>query len=75
MISAQDIMDIISLPDDEQNVVISLVRSFKGNKKNRDQERLAEIRGRHLLMESITMEEIDRIIHEDAEKKYGFIEG
>lgn len=65
MISAQDIRDIASLQPEEQTVVLSLVKSFKLSvEQNEDQKKLAEIRAKHLATNPMTMEEIDRIIHE-----------
>lgn len=65
MISAQDIRDIASLQPEEQTVVLSLVKSFKlCSEQNEDQKRLAEIRAKHLDNNPMTMEEIDKIIHE-----------
>lgn len=65
MISAQDIRDIASLQPEEQTVVLSLVKSFKlCSEQNEDRKRLAEIRAKHLDTNPMTMEEIDKIIHD-----------
>ncbi len=66
MISAQDIYDIQKLDPEEQNVVFSLVKSFLLSKENKNeaQQFLANTRKKYINTNPMTMEEIDKIIHE-----------
>lgn len=67
MVTARDISDIQSLQPDEQVLVLSLVKSFINSRgeRNSDQERLATMREKYLAQNPMSMEEIDRIIHEE----------
>lgn len=67
MVTARDINDIQSLQPDEQVLVLSLVKSFINSRgeRNSDQERLATMREKYLAQNPMSMEEIDRIIHEE----------
>lgn len=64
---ARDISDIQSLQPDEQVLVLSLVKSFINSRgeRNSDQEKLATMREKYLAQNLMSMEEIDRIIHEE----------
>ncbi len=66
MVTARDINDIQALQPEEQVLVLSLVKSFINSKgrKNEEQKRLAEMREKYLKNNPMTMEEIDKAIHE-----------
>ena len=66
MLSTQEIYDIQKLNPDEQNVIFSLIRCFLSSKKEKNDAQifLATAREKHLETNPMTMEEIDRIIHE-----------
>lgn len=66
MVTARDINDIQALEPDEQVLVLSLVKSFINSKgrKNEEQIRLAEMREKYVKNNPMTMEEIDKVIHE-----------
>ncbi|MCM1159105.1 MAG: hypothetical protein NC300_02440 [Bacteroidales bacterium] len=66
MVTARDINDIQALEPDEQVLVLSLVKSFINSKgrKNEEQTRLAKMREKYVKSNPMTMEEIDKVIHE-----------
>ena len=66
--TANDIRDMQSLAPDEQVIIFSLVRSFmKGREQQTDAQKwFAEERSRMVKENPMSMEEIDRIIHESA---------
>lgn len=66
MVTARDISDIQMLQPDEQVVVLSLVKSFinLNGKMNESQNRLKEMRDKYSQRNPMSMEEIDKIIHE-----------
>lgn len=66
MVTARDINDIQALEPDEQVLVLSLVKSFINSKgrKNEEQIRLVEMREKYVKRNPMTMEEIDKVIHE-----------
>lgn len=65
MLTEKEIEDIQGLNPEEQSVVMSLVNSFKNAKtKNEMQQFLEKTRRECLLTNAMSMEEIDRIIHE-----------
>lgn len=72
MLSVQDIYDIQKLDLEEQNVIFSLVRSFLVSKedKNEAQKFLADTRKKYLDKNPMTMEEIDKIIHDIGNIKH-----
>ncbi|MCM1180357.1 MAG: hypothetical protein NC347_08890 [Clostridium sp.] len=67
MVTARDINDIQALEPDEQVLVLSLVKSFINSKgrKSEEQIRLAEMREKYVKNNPMTMEEIDKVIHEE----------
>ena len=65
MLTEKEIEDIQRLDPEEQLVVMSLVNSFKNAKaKNEMQQFLEQARRECLLTNAMTMEEIDKVIHE-----------
>ena len=66
--TANDIKDMQSLAPDEQVIIFSLVRSFKSGreKKTEAQKWFSATRSRMVSENPMSMEEIDRIIHEGA---------
>lgn len=66
MVTARDINDIQALEPDEQVLVLSLVKSFINSKgrKSEEQIRLAEMREKYVKNNPMTIEEIDKVIHE-----------
>ena len=65
MLTEKEIEDIQRLDPEEQSVVMSLVNSFKNAKaKNEMQQFLEQARRECLLTNVMTMEEIDKVIHE-----------
>lgn len=65
MLTEKEIEDIQRLDPEERSVVMSLVNSFKNAKaKNEMQQFLEQARRECLLTNAMTMEEIDKVIHE-----------
>lgn len=65
MLTEKEIEDIQGLNPEEQSVVMSLVNSLKNAKtKNEMQHFLEQTRRECLLTNAMSMEEIDRVIHE-----------
>lgn len=66
MLTERDIQAIRELSSEEQSVVMSLVNSFnKGKEINEMQVFLKEARSEYVLSNPMSMEEIDKIIHEE----------
>lgn len=67
VISPQDMQDIESLRPEEQNLVFSLVRSMIANQdvQTEAQKRFAMEREKYVNSNPMSMEEIDKIIHEE----------
>ena len=69
MVTATDIRNIQSLPQEDQTLVFSLVDSLlKGNGLKTDAQRWFQETRESMVNENpLSMEEIDRIIHEEQE--------
>lgn len=67
MVTARDIKDIQALQPDEQVLVLSLVKSFINSrgKRNDAQNQLEKMREKYVASNPMSMEEIDKIIHEE----------
>lgn len=67
MLTEKEIRTIQELLPEEQTVVMSLVNSFKNSKEmNEMQKFFKQARSECLLANPMSMEEIDRVIHEGS---------
>ena len=66
MVTARDISDIQALQPDEQVLVLSLVKSFinSRDKRNDAQSKLAQMREKYVADNPMSMDEINKEIHE-----------
>lgn len=66
MVTARDINDIQALQPDEQVLVLSLVKSFinSRDKRNDAQSKLAQMREKYVADNPMSMDEINKEIHE-----------
>ncbi|MBR2275099.1 MAG: hypothetical protein IJ873_03435 [Lachnospiraceae bacterium] len=68
MVSAEMVRDIESLKPDELTLVLSMIKSFINQKDRTEAQKQFEIEREKYKDRRMTMEEIDKIIHEGDEE-------
>ena len=68
MVSAELVRDIESLKPDELTLVLSMIKSFINQKDRTEAQKQFEIEREKYKDRRMTMEEIDKIIHEGDEE-------